>query len=171
MPVLKRFLKIRKFRGQRDDLTLSKWTPNYSKRLSHWGSGIFIILWNTVFPLSSVERSLSSISSLPAQQFYTLHSCFTDNAKSAKWNIKLILVIILFYHKWHSAHYTIVKQHWKLLYSSSKNEAVWSPQTLAMSFQNLQELVPKPAQANEIFCTDLKMWFLIVQYMLHGTNK
>jgi len=40
-----------------------------------------------------------------------------------------------------------------------------------MSFQNLQELDPKPAQPNETFSTDFKMWFLRVQYMFHVTKK
>lgn len=95
LPVLRRFLKIRKFRGQRDDLTLSKWTPNYSKWPWHRGSGIFILFWSIMVPLSSVERSLPSISSLPAQQFYTLHSFSTDSSKSVRWNLDLIFVIML----------------------------------------------------------------------------
>lgn len=53
----------------------------------------------------------------------------------------------------------------------SKSEAVWSPQMLAMSFENLLELDPKPAQANETFSTDIKMLHLRVQYMLCVTKK
>lgn len=62
-------------RGQRNDLTLSKWTPNYCKVPWHQGSEILILLWSSMVPLSSAERSLSSINSLPAWQFYTSFLC------------------------------------------------------------------------------------------------